>query len=102
MYLNREQERSLEGEHGPALEWAMKELVKSGDRTGSERMINVRSVHIPDWCENRSSEAWEWLGSITGKALIPITANPFGMEVPPYPRSGTDPRRTSPTSDPFL
>ena len=67
---------------GPAFEWAMKELVKLGDQARSERMIKVRSVHIPDWCENRSSEAWEWLGSITGKALIPITANPVGMEDP--------------------
>ena len=82
MYLSREQELSLKGEHGPAFEWAMKELVCSGDQAGSEKLIKVDSVHIPDWCEERSSEVWEWLASITGEAQIPITANPGGLDDP--------------------
>jgi predicted aconitase len=82
MYLSREQELLTKGEHGPAFEWAMKELVRLGDQVGSERLIKISSVHIPDWCEKRSSEAWEWLASIDGKAQITITANPQGMDDP--------------------
>ena len=82
MYLSREQEQLAKGEHGPAFEWAMKELVRLGDQAGSERLIKVSSVHIPDWCEKRSSEAWQWLDAITGQAQIPITANPQGIADP--------------------
>jgi predicted aconitase len=80
LHLDREQELALGGEQGPAKEWAMRVLVKLGDNTRSARLVPVSSVHIPDWCGERSSEAWTWLGSTAAKATIPVTANPGGPD----------------------
>lgn len=82
MYLSKEHEKAVSGEMGPAIQWALERLCKSGDVQKAERLVKVRSVHIPGWCEERSSEIWSFLGSIRGKAEMPITANPGGEDDP--------------------
>jgi len=76
LHLDRGQERALNGEGGPAREWAMGILVELGDRSGASRLVPVGSVHIPDWCGQRPSEAWTWLKAMAGSASLPVTANP--------------------------
>lgn len=80
MYLDREQERALQGERGEAIQRAMGTIVLRGDRSDAGRLVPVSSVHVPDWYHNRSSDAWEWLGSMDGKVELPVTANPGGPD----------------------
>jgi predicted aconitase len=82
IYLDRKQERLLQGEHGEANRWAMGVLVRLGDEARSERLIPISSVHIPDWYGQRQSKAWAWLDTIVGSAELPITANPGGVDDP--------------------
>ncbi len=58
----------------------MRALTRIGDKEESSRLIPVRSIHIPDWCSNQHSKAWEWLEELSGKSSIPITANPGGLD----------------------
>ena len=46
MYLTREEERILEGEHGWACQICMKILVKLGELFGATRLIPINSAHI--------------------------------------------------------
>jgi len=47
MYLTAEEERMLKGEHGLAIQQAMKILVALGDIYDAERMISINNVHMP-------------------------------------------------------
>jgi len=46
LYLTKEEESQLEGEHGHALEIAMSALVKLGDMYSADRMIKIDNVHV--------------------------------------------------------
>ena len=46
MFLTRQEEQLLNGEHGVAVQLAMSVLVKLGEMYGADRMIQINNVHI--------------------------------------------------------
>jgi len=46
MYLEKEEERMLKGAYGPALELAMKVIVKMGDSLEAEKLVPIVSSHV--------------------------------------------------------
>ena len=46
MYLDKKEEKMLSGEYGPAVELAMKAIVKVGDVVNAQRLVPIVSSHI--------------------------------------------------------
>ncbi|UCH03996.1 MAG: aconitase X catalytic domain-containing protein [Candidatus Thorarchaeota archaeon] len=46
MFLTTEEEQSLQGENGEAIQLAMSVLVKLGEMYGADRMIQIENVHV--------------------------------------------------------
>jgi len=46
MFLTTEEEQSLQGEQGEAMQLAMSVLVKLGEMYGADRMIRIENVHV--------------------------------------------------------
>lgn len=46
MYLTKEEEKMLDGEYGPAVQYAMKMLVKYGEIFDAEKMVEIKHAHI--------------------------------------------------------
>ncbi|MEM1619926.1 MAG: aconitase X, partial [Fervidicoccaceae archaeon] len=46
MYLTKEEERMLSGEAGPAIELAMRAIVKVGEAMKAERLVEVAHAHV--------------------------------------------------------
>jgi predicted aconitase len=46
MFLTTEEEQSLQGEQGEAIQLAMSVLVKLGEMYGADRMIRIENVHV--------------------------------------------------------
>jgi predicted aconitase len=80
LYLDREEERALQGERGEATRWAMEVLVGEGDAAGAMRMIPVSSVHVPGWYRHRASEVWDLISPLTRRSDVTVTGNPGGPE----------------------
>jgi phosphomecalonate degydratase large subunit len=77
MYLDREQERALDGERGLAQQWALNVLCTLGADRRAERLVPVSSVHIPDWCDRKASRLIDELGGSAEMAFaVHTTANP--------------------------
>ena len=47
LYLTRDEESMAKGEYGPAIENAMGILVALGDIFEAERLVDIKSVHMP-------------------------------------------------------
>lgn len=47
MFLEKEEEKILDGEYGEVMEKCMKILVKLGDIYGADKLIDIKSVHSP-------------------------------------------------------
>ena len=78
MFLEREQEEGLDGERGPAIEWALRTLCRLGDDTGAARLVPVRSAHVPGWCGRRFPVPPRADGTIEDVFAVMTTANPGG------------------------
>ncbi|MFO8051590.1 MAG: aconitase X catalytic domain-containing protein [Thermoplasmatota archaeon] len=85
MYLSSKEERTLQGEEGEALSFAMKILVNLGDLEGAEGLIPVTSAHVSGVSYHTAGEALikllEELNEKGAKVSIPSSLNPAGMDL---------------------
>lgn len=79
MHLTEYEQRTLEGEHGPAAQWGLDYQVKVGEFFGAERLAKVRSAHIH--CDGEALgepgvaflEEWADQGA---RLVVPLTMDP--------------------------
>jgi predicted aconitase len=85
MFLNKEEERMLQGEHGVIVQKSMKILVTLGDVFEAERMVNIKSAHVSGISyKNIGDPALEFLEDWSGngaKTRVYTTINPSGMDM---------------------
>ncbi|MDW8021623.1 MAG: aconitase X catalytic domain-containing protein [Nitrososphaerota archaeon] len=84
MYLTREEESMLAGEHGYAAQKAMEILVALGKIYKAERMIRIRSAQISGVSyKNLGEEGLEFISKLAedGEVRVPTTLNPCGMDL---------------------
>ncbi len=81
MYLNREEEATLNGECGTAKQKAMEILVALGDIYGADRLIPVDSAQVAGVSYKTIGDAGRaYLSELIGRVVIPTTLNPMGMD----------------------
>jgi predicted aconitase len=91
MYLTKEEEKTLEGEHGETLRKAMEILVALGDIYGADSLIPVRSAQIAGVSYKTIGDAGlEWISDLKGKAKIPAILNPAGMDMMRWQEMGIE------------
>lgn len=88
MYLNKEQERALLGENGPAVAKAMEILVALGKIFEAEKLIPCTSSQISGVSYKNIGSAgadflWDF-AEMGAKAVIPSYINPAGMDMERY------------------
>lgn len=85
MYLNREEEKILQGEYGEAQRLAMKILCALGDFFKAERLIKIESAHISGVSYKTGGDALievlERFVKGETKTLVASTLNPSGMDL---------------------
>ena len=85
MFLNKEEERMLQGEDGTIIQKSMKILVTLGDVFGAERMVKVKSVHVSGISyKNIGDPALEFLEDWADNGAttrVYTTINPSGMDM---------------------
>ncbi|RLG71171.1 MAG: hypothetical protein DRO23_12385 [Thermoprotei archaeon] len=83
MYLTREEEAILSGEHGPEYQKAMKALVKLGEALGAERLVKVVHAHISGISyQNIGDAGLEFLEEYSKvKVRTYTTSNPIGFDM---------------------
>jgi predicted aconitase len=85
MQLTKEQEGLLKGTAGPATQKAMQILVALGRIYDADRLLQVRSVQIAGVSyDNLGNAGLEWLAEMAdggGRARVPATLNPAGMDL---------------------
>jgi len=84
VYLTRQEEEMLDGEHGWAYQVSMEVLVKLGDLFGASRLIPIKSAHISGVSYKTMGDApIDFLDALVkegGKAKKYATANPSGFD----------------------
>jgi predicted aconitase len=84
MFLTREDEALLKGEHGQGAEIAMSVLVKLGEMYQADRMLNVENVHIDGaaygWINESGLELVERLFASGTRFRVPATLNPSSID----------------------
>lgn len=85
MYLTKEEEKMLNGEHGPSTEKAMKLLVRLGDIYGAEKMISIQSAQAAGVSyKSIGDPGIEFLRGFAeegAKMRVPTFLNPAGMDL---------------------
>ncbi|MEA3558131.1 MAG: aconitase X catalytic domain-containing protein [Candidatus Thermoplasmatota archaeon] len=85
MHLTREEDRTLEGEHGEALSFAMKILVNLGDLEGARGLIPITSAHVSGVSYHTAGEGLikllEELNRMKARVSVPSSLNPAGMDL---------------------
>ncbi len=85
MYLTREEERMLQGEYGPAVEKAMRVLVKTCECMGGERLTRVTHAHVSGVSYLTIGEPGRTLirelAEMGARARVFSTINPTGIDV---------------------
>mgnify|MGYP000086801590 CR=1 FL=1 len=85
MFLNREEEKILQGEYGEAQRLAMKILCALGDFFKAEKLIKIESAHISGVSYKTGGDALvevlEKFGKSKTKTLVASTLNPSGMDL---------------------
>lgn len=94
MYLTREEEGMLSGEHGQATAKAMQLLVALGDVLGAERLTPIESAQIAGVSYGNIGEAGrdlleEW-ASMGARVRVRSTLNPAGMDLGRWREMGVD------------
>ncbi|KXA89639.1 hypothetical protein AKJ62_02675 [candidate division MSBL1 archaeon SCGC-AAA259D14] len=81
MFLEKKEEKMLEGEYGSGVELAMNALVKMGDAVGAERFIPIQSSHIGNAGLFNNFEGYvdivERLVEKGAKTKVPTSENPY-------------------------
>jgi len=89
MYLNKQEERILNGEHGWANQVSMKILVRLGDLFGATKLIPVQSAHLSGVSyKHLGDAAIDFFGELAqknGRAQTTTTLNPASFD-PEYLR----------------
>jgi hypothetical protein len=84
MFLTREDEELLNGEHGEGAKIAMSVLVKLGEMYDADRMLNVENVHIDGsaygWINDSGLELVEKFCSLGVRFRVPATLNPSSID----------------------
>ncbi len=92
MYLTKEQERMLSGEHGEAIERMFRLLVRLGDVYGADRMIPVGSVQVAGVSyKSIGDPGMEFLEDLAEKGVkvkVSTTLNPAGMDLEKWKELG--------------
>jgi len=84
MYLTRQEQQTLDGEHGWANQIAMKILVRLGDLYGATKLIPVQSAHLSGVSyKHLSDAAIDFLNELAdkgGSAKTTATLNPSSLD----------------------
>ncbi|MCL2459908.1 MAG: aconitase X catalytic domain-containing protein [Euryarchaeota archaeon] len=81
MYLTREEEKIVQGEHGETLQQLIEILIGVGTVFGATKMIPVKSVQVSGASYKTIGKyGLEWLESLHAKAVVPAVLNPIGMD----------------------
>lgn len=84
MYLTKQEERTLDGEHGWANQIAMKILVRLGDLYGATKLIPVKSAHLSGVSyKHLGDAAIDFLNELAdkgGSAHTQATLNPSSLD----------------------
>ena len=84
MYLTREEERILDGEHGWAEQICMRILVKLGDLFGASKLIPINSAHVSGVSYKTLGDApidfLQALAENGAKAKVNTTLNPSSID----------------------
>jgi predicted aconitase len=95
MYLEKDEERILEGERGPVLQRAMELLVALGEMKDAEGFVEVRSVQVSGVSYKTIGEAGlefleDWAkGGVESRVLA--TLNPMGVDLDTWKDFGFPP-----------
>ena len=94
MYLTKEEQQMLSGDHGRATRKAMEILTALGTIYAAERMVPVSSVQIAGVSFDNLGEAGlDFLAEMAadgGKARVLTTLNPAGMDIENWQALGID------------
>ena len=92
MFLTKEEEAILDGEHGPVLERSLRLLARLGDIYGAERMIPVGSVQVAGVSYKSIGEPGleflEDMASQGAKVRVLTFLNPAGMDLEDWQKIG--------------
>ncbi|VUT27738.1 MAG: hypothetical protein SYNGOMJ08_00288 [Candidatus Syntrophoarchaeum sp. GoM_oil] len=81
MYLEKDEERILDGENGETLQKSMEILVTLGKIYGANRLIPIESAQIAGVSYKTIGDAGiEWIEDIDAKVVVPAILNPMGMD----------------------
>lgn len=85
MYLTREEEAMLRGDHGEAVAKAMRVIVKVGEALGAERLVEIRHAHVSGVSYGNigdpGAELLEELAEAGARFRVPTTVNPIGFDL---------------------
>lgn len=94
MHLDREEERILNGEEGPAKALALKAIVKVGESLNATRLVKIGHAHISGISYNNIGEPGlkflKQLASMGAKTVVTTTVNPIGMDLDKPLLTGAD------------
>ncbi|MET1100896.1 MAG: aconitase X catalytic domain-containing protein, partial [Pyrodictiaceae archaeon] len=89
MYLTKEEELMLAGEHGEAIQLAMKVIVRVGEALGAERLVKITHAHASGISYlNISEEGFSFITNLArkgGRVRVFSTFNPIGQCLCPNP-----------------
>jgi len=92
VYLTKEQEKMLSGEHGEVIERSFRLLVRLGEIYGADRMVPVGSVQVAGVSyKSIGDPGLEFLEDIAekgAKVRVPTTLNPPGMDLEDWKELG--------------
>jgi predicted aconitase len=89
MYLTPDEEKLMNGEHGPTIRKAIEILVALGDIYGADRLIPIKSTQIAGVSYKTIGDAGlEWISDLKGKVVVPSILNPAGMDLERWEEMG--------------
>ena len=81
MYLDRDEEKILDGESGTTKQKMMEILVALGKVFGAARMVAIKSAQVSGASYKTIGEyGLEWLNSLDARVVVPAVLNPIGMD----------------------
>ena len=83
MELTKDEEKSLNGEHGEALQTAYRILSATGEATDAEKLVPIHWAHVSGVNYNTIGDAGEeFLANLSKKAKFKVrtTVNPMGYD----------------------
>ena len=93
MFLTREEESALKGEHGEIMQMAYRILVATGEATDAEKLVPIEWAHLSGVNYNTIGDAGEeFLSGISKDARVKVktTLNPMGFDIDNVSNYGLD------------